>query len=75
MLLADRRYAFVYFSNVSEAEAAKAILSKRSKWKGNISYAKKEKDISERRARVSVSMLICCKLDAKPSFMDRKYRS
>lgn len=49
----DRRYAFVYFSNVSEAEAAKAILSKHSKWKGNISYAKKEKDISERRARVS----------------------
>lgn len=50
----ERRYAFVYFVKAEEAEEARNNLIKLSKWKGNISFAKKEKDVSERKTKVSV---------------------
>lgn len=50
----ERRYAFVYFIKAEEAEEARNNLIKLSKWKGNISFAKKEKDVSERKNKVSV---------------------
>ena len=34
-----------------EAELARSTLIKQPKWKGNISFAKKEKDASERKAK------------------------
>ncbi|KNB41725.1 hypothetical protein JH06_4905 [Blastocystis sp. subtype 4] len=52
----ERRYAFVYFVKSEEAEVARSTLTKQPKWKGNISFAKKEKDISERRSKIIVSM-------------------
>ena len=51
----ERRYAFVYFVKAEEAEMARSTLTKLSKWKGNISFAKKEKDASERKSKNSVS--------------------
>ena len=51
----ERRYAFVYFVKAEEAEVARSTLTKLSKWKGNISFAKKEKDASERKNKNSVS--------------------
>ena len=54
--MVERRYAFVYFVKSEEAEVARSTLTKQPKWKGNISFAKKEKDISERRSKIIVSM-------------------
>ena len=50
----ERRYAFVYFDRVEDAEQARTVLIRQPKWKGNISFAKKEKDASERRAKNNV---------------------
>lgn len=48
---AERRYAFVYFVRCEDAERARSTLIKQPRWKGNISFAKKEKDALERRAK------------------------
>ena len=49
----ERRYAFVYFERSEDAELARATLIKQAKWKGNVSFAKKEKDASERHSKHS----------------------
>ncbi|KAK8803323.1 hypothetical protein WA158_001017 [Blastocystis sp. Blastoise] len=42
-----RRYAFIYFTTPQEAKNAKDVLSKHGKWKGNITYSKKEKNFDK----------------------------
>lgn len=55
---AERRYAFVYFERSEDAELARATLIKQAKWKGNVSFAKKEKDAAERHSKHSVGVEI-----------------
>lgn len=50
-LTTERRYAFVYFKHAEEAEAARSNLVKLAKWKGNVTFAKKEKDAAERKTK------------------------
>ena len=39
----DRRYAFVYFATTEEAERVRTMLITKTKWKGAIAFAKKDK--------------------------------
>lgn len=47
----------MYFERSEDAELARATLIKQAKWKGNVSFAKKEKDASERHSKHSVGFL------------------
>ena len=47
----------MYFERSEDAELARATLIKQAKWKGNVSFAKKEKDASERHSKHSVGLL------------------
>lgn len=44
----------MYFERSEDAELARATLIKQAKWKGNVSFAKKEKDAAERHSKHSV---------------------